>query len=247
MRAPKSPPQPEAPPPAGMRRTPDASRTRPCQGGWPSLAAGALVAIVLVAAIVAAALNVAPWAAAANGPLAATPTPAATPVPTPTAVPTPTPVPTPTAVPSASPAAVPSASPTGPPTASPETAANRQQRFRAYVSTVLVDGSSLASTTTELQECIASNRSACEKGLRDARMQVKSFQSDLDANPPPSCLGNTDPLLRAGLGFALKGIDLTQQGVSEENRLKLVQGSLLLAAGMFRTGQAMHAARTANC
>jgi hypothetical protein len=115
------------------------------------------------------------------------------------------------------------------------------------VSTVLVDGSSLASTTTELQECIASNRSACEKGLRDARMQVKSFQSDLDANPPPSCLGNTDPLLRAGLGFALKGIDLTQQGVSEENRLKLVQGSLLLAAGMFRTGQAMHAARTANC
>ena len=239
MRAPKSPPPSEATPPAGMRRTPDASRTRAWQGRWPWLTAGALVAAVLVAAIAVAALNVAPWAAAASGPLAATPTPAATPVPTPTPAPTPTPVPTPTAGPSASPGARPSTS--------PETAADRQQRFRAYVSTVLVDGSSVVSTTAELQECIASNRSACEKGLRDARMQVKSFQSDLDANPPPSCLGNTDPLLRAGLGFALKGIDLTQQGVSQENRLKLVQGSLLLAAGMFRTGQAMHAARTANC
>ena len=216
-----------------MWRTPDASRTRAWRGRWPWLAAGAPVAVVLVAAIVVAALNAAPWAAAASGPLAATPTPAATPVPTPTPAPTPT--------------AGPSPSPTGRPTALPETAADRQQRFRAYVSTVLVDGSSLASATTELQECIASNRSACEKGLRDARMQVKSFQSDLDANPPPSCLGNTDPLLRAGLGFALKGIDLTQQGVAQENRLKLVQGSLLLAAGIFRTGQAMHAARTANC
>lgn len=224
-----------------MWRTPDASLTRAWRGRWPWVAAGAPVAVVLVAAIVVAALNAAPWAAAASGPLAATPTPAATPVPTPT------PAPTPTAGPSASPAAGPSPSPTGRPTALPETAADRQQRFRAYVSTVLVDGSSLASATTELQECIASNRSACEKGLRDARMQVKSFQSDLDANPPPSCLGNTDPLLRAGLGFALKGIDLTQQGVAQENRLKLVQGSLLLAAGIFRTGQAMHAARTANC
>src|SRR5215471_8049355 len=225
MRAPKSPLQPEAPPPARMWRTPDASLTRAWRGRWPWLAAGAPVAVVLVAAIVVAALNAAPSAAAASGPLAATPTPAATPVPTPTPAPT----------------------PTAGPTALPETAADRQQRFRAYVSTVLVDGSSLASATTELQECIASNRSACEKGLRDARMQVKSFQSDLDANPPPSCLGNTDPLLRAGLGFALKGIDLTQQGVAQENRLKLVQGSLLLAAGIFRAGQAMHAARTANC
>jgi hypothetical protein len=148
----------------------------------------------------------------------------------------------------AAPSPAPSVEPTSTPSpgTSPQTGAD-QQRYRPYVSSLIVDGSGLIAATTELQSCISSDRSGCIKALNDARDRINSFQSDLDANPPPSCLTGTDPTLRAGLGFYLKGIDLAKQGVNEHNRLKLAQGSLLIAAGTFRTGQAVHAARNASC
>jgi hypothetical protein len=146
----------------------------------------------------------------------------------------------------AAPTPAPAATPGPSPGATPQPVTD-QQRFRPYVSALIVDGSGLIAATTELQSCISSDRSGCIKALNDARDRINSFQSDLDANPPPSCLTGTDPTLRAGLGFYLKGIDLAKQGINEHNRLKLAQGSLLIAAGTFRTGQAVHAARTADC
>ena len=146
----------------------------------------------------------------------------------------------PTPVPTAAPSPLPS------PGASPEPGVD-QQHFRTYVSTVLLDGTALTAATTQLHTCIASDRPGCTRALSDARARVNSFQSDLDANPPPSCLGDTDVTLRAGLGFYLKGIDLAEQGVSERDRLKLAQGGLLIGAGTFKTAQAVHGARTSSC
>ena len=151
----------------------------------------------------------------------------------------------PTATPA--PAITPAPSPASTSSPSPATSSERQQRFRAYVSTVVIDGASLVSATAGLKDCVSSRRDACKDALSDARGQVAMFQSDLDANPTPSCMDNADPQLRAGLGFYQKGIELIQQGVDEQNRLRMVQGLLLIGAATWRTGQAVRTARSSAC
>lgn len=145
------------------------------------------------------------------------------------------------------PAITPAPSPASTPSPSPATRSEREQRFRAYVSTVLIDGASLVGATAGLQNCVSSRRDACKKALSDARGQVAKFQSDLDDTPTPSCMENADPQLRAGLSFYQKGIELIQQGVNEQNRLRMVQGLLLIGAATWRTGQAVRTARSSAC
>ena len=145
------------------------------------------------------------------------------------------------------PAITPAPSPASTPSPSPATRSEREQRFRAYVSTVLIDGASLVAATAGLQNCVSNRRETCKKALSNARGQVATFQKDLDANPTPSCMEDADPLLRAGLAFYERGIELAQQGVNERNRLHMVQGLLLIGAATWRTGQAVRTARSSAC
>jgi hypothetical protein len=168
------------------------------------------------------------------------------PAPTSQVAPTATPAPAITQA-TPAPAITPAPSPASTPSPSPPTSSVGQQRYRAYVSTVLIDGASLVSATAGLQNCVSSRRDACKKALSNARGQVATFQSDLDDNPPPSCMDNADPQLRAGLGFYQKGIELIQQGVNEQNRLHMVQGLLLIGVATWRTGQAVRTARSSSC
>lgn len=201
----------------------------------PWLIMGPLVAALLVTVIVLLTIRPQP---APTSQIAPTVTPAAAT----------TPAPAPATTPAPAPAITPAPSPASTPSPSPATSSEGQQRYRAYVSTVLIDGASLVSATAAgLQNCVSSRRDACKKALSDARGQVVTFQSDLDRNPPPSCMDNADPQLRAGLGFYQKGIELAQEGVNQRNRLRMVQGLLLIGAATWRTGQAVRTARSSAC
>lgn len=200
----------------------------------PWLILGPLVAALLVTVIVLLSFRPQPAPTSQIAPTA-TPAPAITPAPAPAITPAP------------APAITPVPSPASNPSPSPITNSERQQRYRAYVSTVLIDGASLVAATAGLQNCVSNRREACKKALSDARRQVATFQKDLDATPTPSCMDDADPLLRAGLAFYERGIELAQQGVNERNRLHTVQGLLLIGAAAWRTGQAVRTARSSAC
>lgn len=224
MRTPESPAPPERPAPAEPRRTSRSPGRRPAMLPW--LILGPLVAALLVTVIVLLSIR---------------------PQPAPTSQVAPTATAAPAVTPARAPAITPAPSPASNPSPSPITNSERQQRYRAYVSTVLIDGASLVAATAGLQNCVSNRRETCKKALSNARGQVATFQKDLDANPTPSCMDDADPQLRAGLAFYERGIELAQQGVNERNRLHMVQGLLLIGAATWRTGQAVRTARSSAC
>lgn len=149
----------------------------------------------------------------------------------------------------ASSAAAPTPSPQTQPSASPasqQTSQQEHERYRTYVSTVIVDATAVAAATLDLQGC-RSDRSACVGRLDEASNQVSSFQRDLLTTPAPACLTQADELLRDGLGFLGRGFEAAKKGVGATNRVQVMQGILLLGAGWWRGAQAVNQARQADC
>jgi hypothetical protein len=141
----------------------------------------------------------------------------------------------------------PSASPLQPASSpSPSPTGQQGQRYRTYVSTAMTDATALAAALTGLEGCGVS-REVCKHRIGEASTQVAQFQRELAANPAPTCLSGADQRLRDGLSFESRGLSLAEQAVDSRNRLKLAQGLLLVAAGTWREGQAIWAARHSDC
>jgi hypothetical protein len=90
-------------------------------------------------------------------------------------------------------------------------------------------------------------RSQCHDRLVDARAQVDDFQRQLDANPAPGCLSFADQRLRDGLAFQAQGLATAQAAIDSRDRVALAQGLALAAAGAWREGEAVVAARRSSC
>jgi hypothetical protein len=155
----------------------------------------------------------------------ASPTAAATPTPTP-AVTTPSPG-------------------SGEPSPAPSQQ-QQHQEYRAYVSTLVQGGTAVIADIFGLAGC-RDGRPECVKRLNDASNQVSSLQKDLAANPAPPCLSDADARLQDSLTFQQKGLDTARNAVLSQNRIRLMQGLLLTAVGLWRGGQAIADGRNANC
>jgi hypothetical protein len=122
----------------------------------------------------------------------------------------------------------------------------QQQRYRAYVSAIVTNGTALGGAMAALQDCRVS-RDQCEQRIAEASNQVDQFQRALSANPAPQCLSAADQRLRDGLSFQGRGLGLAEQAIGARNRVKMLQGMLLVTAGTWREGQAIMAARQSAC
>jgi hypothetical protein len=151
-----------------------------------------------------------------------------------------TPTPTPTAVPGASP--TPGTS--GEPSAVDQ--AQQHQQYRTYVSTVVQSGTAVVAGIMGLTGC-RDGKPQCLTHLNDASQQVSNMQDALQANPAPPCLSSADQQLQDSLTFQMKGLNKAHDALMSQNRLQLMQGLLLTAAGLFRGGQAIVAGRQADC
>ena len=87
----------------------------------------------------------------------------------------------------------------------------------------------------------------CKQRIAEASRQVDEFQRALSSNPAPACLSEADQRLRDGLSFQGRGLALAEQAIDARNRVKMAQGLLLVAVGMWREGQGIRAARQSNC
>jgi hypothetical protein len=142
-------------------------------------------------------------------------------------------------------AAGPSPSPS--PSTSPTPASREQQdQYRAYVSMLTVDGSGVMAAVIELRSCHDS-RDACRQALRQARAEVKAFESDLDRTPPPPCLHGADDQIRTSLGLYDRGLELVQEGTDNQERLKVIQGAILVLVATQKLGAAIRAVRRSGC
>jgi hypothetical protein len=159
----------------------------------------------------------------------ASPTVAATPTPTPNATATP----------------APGTSGSGEPSSS-ATSQEQHQQYRAYVSTLVQGGTAVIADIFGLVGC-RDGRPECASRLNDASNQVTTLQKDLAANPTPSCLAEADARLQDSLTFQQKGLDTARNAVLSQNRIRLVQGLLLTAVGLWRGGQAIADGRNADC
>jgi len=122
----------------------------------------------------------------------------------------------------------------------------QHQQYRAYVSTLVQGGTAVMADIFGLVGC-RDGRAECASRLNDASNQVTSLQKDLAANPAPPCLSEADARLQDSLTFQQKGLDQARNAVLAQNRIRLVQGLLLTAAGLWRGGQAIADGRNANC
>lgn len=154
-----------------------------------------------------------------------------------------TPTPTHTTAPGASP--TPGTSGSGEP-ASPIDQAQQHQQYRTYVSTVVQSGTAVVAGILNLSGCTV-GRPQCLKHINDASQQVTDMQNALQANPAPPCLSAADAQLQDSLTFQQKGLNIAHDAVASQNRLQLMQGLLLTAAGLYRSGQAIVSGRQANC
>jgi len=152
---------------------------------------------------------------------------------------TPTPTPEVTATPS------PGTSGSGEPSAAASQAQQHQQ-YRAYVSALVQGGTAVIADLAGLTGC-RDGRPECASRLNDASNQVTSLQRSLQENPAPPCLSDADARLQDALTFQQKGLDTARNAVLSQNRIRLVQGLLLTAAGLWRSGQAIAAGREADC
>lgn len=118
--------------------------------------------------------------------------------------------------------------------------------YRTYVFTVTVDGSNLVAALSDLRSCNG-DRAACRHALTLASNSVATFERDLDANPAPDCLAGTDSALRTALVFYDRGLHLVEDGSDARDRLRVTQGTILLAVGTWKLGAAVRAARRSNC
>lgn len=185
---------------------------------WALTAVGVALILVLVALLVVSLTRQTPSAGGSGASAAATPTPASEPTPS--------------------------------PSPSPDSAASAQQQhkeYRAYVSTVVRGSVAVIASLGGLAGCRDGSRSECAGHIHDARDQVSSLQSDLDANPAPPCLASADAMLQDALTFQQKGLDTAQTAVEDQNRVRLVQGVLLTAVGLWRGGEAIVTGRQADC
>jgi hypothetical protein len=150
------------------------------------------------------------------------------------------PTPTPGAI------ATPGTSGSGEPTSPAISQAQLHQQYRAYVSTLVQGGTAVIADLFGLVGC-RDGRAQCANHLNDASNQVTSLQKDLAANPAPPCLSDADAKLQDALTFQQKGLDTARNAVVSQNRVRLVQGLLLTAAGLWRSGQAISEGRNASC
>lgn len=118
--------------------------------------------------------------------------------------------------------------------------------YRAYVRTVIVDTVGTVAGTAALRDC-RSDRTQCENGLRRAQARVRTFQSDLDTNPPPPCLAQVDNHIRAGLDFSQTGLQIVEEGVRQEDSTRLIAGVVLALVGDVRLAGAIRQALTTDC
>jgi hypothetical protein len=161
-------------------------------------------------------------------------------------VPQPANAPVSAAVPTPSPSPAASEAAPSPSAAAAPAAAQDHQKYRNYVSAVIIDATGVLAATGGLAAC-RSDRTECVSKVSQAGQQVSAFQKDLSVMPAPACLSAADQLLRDGLTFQARGFQLAEQGVKVTNRVQVAQGLLLLAAGWWRAGQAVAEARKANC
>jgi len=154
------------------------------------------------------------------------------PAPAPAVAATPSPAPSPAPSPSAS--------------AEPATAQAEHQEYRAYVSSLIEGGAAVVAGLGGLAGC-RSSRDECVTRLGEASDKVGSMQHSLDANPAPSCLNVADGRIQDALSFQQKGLALARDGVKAENRVQLAQGALMVAAGVWRAGQAVIDVRQSSC
>jgi hypothetical protein len=144
----------------------------------------------------------------------------------------------------------PTPSPEPTPSASPSPAATTQQdhrEYRAYVSAAIQGGAAVVASLGGLVDCRDGGQSVCASRIHDASDQVATYQDDLAANPAPQCLSDADAKLQDALTFLHRGLDTAEDAVTSQNRVRLAQGALLSAAGVWRAGQAVRDARQSNC
>ena len=133
------------------------------------------------------------------------------------------------------------------PSPSPSPSSQGQDaQYRSYVRMLTVDGVGLTASVVQLRSC-NEGRGQCRQALRAARDQVKSFESDLDQTPPPACLSGTDSQIRAALGLYESGLDLVDEGSASQDRLKVVEGGILLAVATWKLAAAVREVRRSNC
>lgn len=118
--------------------------------------------------------------------------------------------------------------------------------YRAYVRTIIVDTVGTVAGTAALRDC-RSDRTQCQNALRRAQARVRTFQSDLDTNPPPPCLTQVDNRIRAGLEFSQTGLQIVEEGVRQEDSTRLIEGAVLALAGDARLAGAIRQALTTDC
>jgi len=153
---------------------------------------------------------------------------------------TPTPTPTTTA-----PGASPTPGTSGEP-ASPVDQAQQHQQYRTYVSTVVQSGTAVVAGVLGITGC-RDGKPQCLMHINDASQQVSNMQDALQANPAPPCLSEADAQLQDSLTFQMKGLNTAHDALVSQNRLQLMQGLMLTAAGLYRGGQAIVAGRGADC
>lgn len=123
---------------------------------------------------------------------------------------------------------------------------DQQDQYRAYVSMLAVDGSGVMAAVIGLRSC-NDGRDACRKALREARAEVKTFENDLDQTPPPACLTGADDQIRSSLGLYDRGLELVEEGANAQERLKVIQGGILVAVASLKLGSAVRAVRRSSC
>jgi hypothetical protein len=69
----------------------------------------------------------------------------------------------------------------------------------------------------------------------------------LDRTPPPACLNGADDQIRTSLGLYDRGLELVEEGSSSQDRLKVIQGGILVAVASLKLGSAVRAVRQSNC
>ncbi|HXM54866.1 MAG TPA: hypothetical protein VOB72_05710 [Candidatus Dormibacteraeota bacterium] len=151
--------------------------------------------------------------------------------------------------PVASPALVPTATPSPTPSAGAAgtAEADRQHKlYRAYVSAVLRGGVAAIASMGGLAGC-RSGHDECVDRLDRATTQVGALQDTLAATPAPNCLVGPDEVLRDGLSLQHDGLDAAHSAVEARDRVRLAQGAILTAVGLWRTGQAVVEARGSDC
>lgn len=156
-----------------------------------------------------------------------------------------TPTPTPAATPEVTATPSPGTSGSGEPSTAAGQAQQHQQ-YRAYVSALVQGGTAVIADLVGLTGC-RDGRPECASRLNDASNQVTSLQRSLQENPAPPCLSDADARLQDALTFQQKGLDTARNAVLSQNRIRLVQGLLLTAAGLWRGGQAIADGRQADC